>query len=115
MGQAYAETATTNTEENTEKSGHLISPYGDNPNLFHVFMYKAQNQVIKAGQATGRGLAKVGDALDNTFGANDRQLPEKPEFVNHSLSQPANSYDAPAAISSNQQSNAAPNTDTVNT
>ncbi|WOE30572.1 MULTISPECIES: hypothetical protein [unclassified Acinetobacter] len=41
----------------------LITPYGDNPNIFHVFAYKTQtgivNGVTRMGAATQRGIDKL--------------------------------------------------------
>lgn len=106
MSTAYAETTTAPATETQETSNRLISPYGDNPNLFHVFMYKAQDQVVRAGKATERGLAKIGPALDSVFGVSENELPEKPEITHQSLSQPSSSGAHSPAISSNQNATA---------
>ncbi|WP_144424750.1 hypothetical protein [Acinetobacter equi] len=46
-----------------EDSSGLISPYGQNPNIFHVFAYKTQegikNTANRVGSATERGFNKL--------------------------------------------------------
>lgn len=49
----------------------LIQPYGKNPNLLHVWAYKAQEGVIGAaknvGDMTERGVAKVKPSVDQAW------------------------------------------------
>ena len=49
-----------------------IAPYGDNPNLLHVFAYKTQQGVIntaeKVGAAAEKGVAKVKPKVDRAWG-----------------------------------------------
>lgn len=62
-----AETAP-QTEQQNQK---LIQPYGKNPNIFHVWAYKAQEGVIGAaknvGEMTERGVAKVKPSVDQAW------------------------------------------------
>jgi hypothetical protein len=48
-----------------------IAPYGTNPNLLHVFAYKAQEGVIntaeKVGEATQKGIAKIKPGVDRAW------------------------------------------------
>jgi hypothetical protein len=50
-------------QQSTEDSSGLISPYGQNPNIFHVFAYKTQegikNTANRVGSATERGFNKL--------------------------------------------------------
>lgn len=115
MSTAYAESTTAPASETQETTNRLISPYGDNPNLFHVFMYKTQDQVIRAGKATERGLAKIGPALDSVFGVTENEMPDRPEITHQSLSQPAQLAPNASAISSNQNSTAVAPSEHVNT
>jgi hypothetical protein len=48
-----------------------IVPYGDNPNLLHVFAYKTQQGVIntaeKVGAAAEKGIAKIKPGVDRAW------------------------------------------------
>ena len=52
-----------NVNTHKEGSSELISPYGTNPNIFHVFAYKTQegikNTTNRIGSATERGWNKL--------------------------------------------------------
>ncbi|ANF80930.1 hypothetical protein A3K93_01160 [Acinetobacter sp. NCu2D-2] len=60
--------------ENTDEKGLSapIRPYGDNPNLLHVFAYKAQQGVIngveKVDELAEKGIAKVKPSVDRVWG-----------------------------------------------
>ena len=62
---AFAQTETTQTTK-------PIAPYGENPNLLHVFAYKAQEGVIntaeKVGEVTEKGIAKIKPGVDRAWG-----------------------------------------------
>lgn len=51
------------TERNTQLQQGPIAPYGVNPNIFHVWAYKAQKGVMhgaeKVGEATEKGMQKI--------------------------------------------------------
>ena len=57
--------------QSTTQSTKPIKPYGDNPNLLHVFAYKAQEGVIntaeKVGEATEKGIAKIKPGVDRAW------------------------------------------------
>lgn len=61
----FAQTETTQTTK-------PIAPYGENPNLLHVFAYKAQEGVIntaeKVGEVTEKGIAKIKPGVDRAWG-----------------------------------------------
>ena len=61
----FAQTETTQTNK-------PIAPYGENPNLLHVFAYKAQEGVIntaeKVGEVTEKGIAKIKPGVDRAWG-----------------------------------------------
>ncbi|USI85896.1 hypothetical protein LZ086_10920 [Acinetobacter johnsonii] len=50
------------TETTTQQAQKPITPYGKNPNIFHVWAYKTQEGVIntaeKVGTATEKGIQK---------------------------------------------------------
>ncbi|MGE8655015.1 MAG: hypothetical protein ACN6NV_14995 [Acinetobacter gandensis] len=54
------------------KASTPIKPYGDNPNIFHVFGYKAQQGVIngveKVDELAGKGISKVKPSVDRVWG-----------------------------------------------
>lgn len=58
-----------NTEQ-TQANG-IIAPYGDNPNIAHVLVYKAQEKLIdgaqKVGEVTSSGVAKVKPSIDQAW------------------------------------------------
>jgi len=60
----FAQTETTQTTK-------PIAPYGENPNLLHVFAYKAQEGVIntaeKVGEVTEKGIAKIKPGVDRAW------------------------------------------------
>lgn len=62
------ETNSTSSAETTQK---IVQPYGNNPNIFHVWAYKAQEGVIGAaknvGEITERGVAKVKPSVDQAW------------------------------------------------
>ena len=62
--------ALANTEQ--QQSNGIIAPYGDNPNIFHVFAYKTQENVIegahKVAEVTSSGLSKVKPSLSEAWG-----------------------------------------------
>ena len=64
-----AQSAETNPEPT---SSAPIKPYGDNPNLLHVFAYKAQQGVIngveKVDELAEKGVAKVKPSVDRVWG-----------------------------------------------
>ena len=51
------------TETTTQQAQKPITPYGENPNIFHVWAYKTQEGVIntaeKVGNATEKGIQKI--------------------------------------------------------
>ena len=51
------------TETTTQQAQKPITPYGKNPNIFHVWAYKTQEGVIntaeKVGTATEKGIQKI--------------------------------------------------------
>ncbi len=53
------------------KASTPIKPYGDNPNIFHVFGYKAQQGVIngveKVDELAGKGISKVKPSVDRVW------------------------------------------------
>ncbi|WP_312088262.1 hypothetical protein [Acinetobacter variabilis] len=61
----FAQTETTQTTK-------PIAPYGENPNLLHVFAYKAQEGVIntaeKVGEVIEKGIAKIKPGVDRAWG-----------------------------------------------
>ncbi|OTG80416.1 hypothetical protein B9T31_16145 [Acinetobacter sp. ANC 4558] len=56
-------TSPLNNNQNQADENGLISPYGQNPNIFHVFAYKTQegikNTATRIGSATERGWNKL--------------------------------------------------------
>ena len=62
---AFAQTETRQTTK-------PIAPYGENPNLLHVFAYKTQEGVIntaeKVGEVTEKGIAKIKPGVDRAWG-----------------------------------------------
>ena len=56
---------------NAETTQKVVQPYGNNPNIFHVWAYKAQEGVIGAaknvGEMTERGVAKVKPSVDQAW------------------------------------------------
>jgi hypothetical protein len=72
----WANTNTTNNANTDDNSGGLISPYGNNPNLFHVFAYKTQegikNTANRVGSATERGWNKLKPKAQNAEEAIER-------------------------------------------
>lgn len=64
-----AQSAETHTEN---ASSAPIRPYGDNPNILHVFAYKAQQGVIngvdKVDELAEKGIAKVKPSVDRVWG-----------------------------------------------
>lgn len=65
-------TQTVQASETQQQHAKPIAPYGDNPNLLHVFAYKTQQGVIntaeKVGAATEKGIAKVKPKVDQVWG-----------------------------------------------
>ena len=57
--------------QTTTQSAKPVKPYGENPNLLHVFAYKAQEGVIntaeKVGEATEKGIAKIKPGVDRAW------------------------------------------------
>lgn len=55
----------------TQQDAKPIVPYGDNPNLLHVFAYKTQQGVIntaeKVGAAAEKGIAKIKPGVDRAW------------------------------------------------
>ncbi|GAA5557643.1 hypothetical protein Asch01_02387 [Acinetobacter schindleri] len=56
----------------TQQDAKPIAPYGDNPNLLHVFAYKTQQGVIntaeKVGAVAEKGIAKIKPGVDRAWG-----------------------------------------------
>jgi len=65
-------TQTVQASETQQQDAKPIAPYGDNPNLLHVFAYKTQQGVIntaeKVGAAAEKGIAKVKPKVDQVWG-----------------------------------------------
>lgn len=65
---AQENTAAQSTEQQAKKP---VSPYGDNPNLLHVWAYKAQEGVVGAakniGEMTERGISKIKPSVDQAW------------------------------------------------
>ncbi|KGT46613.1 hypothetical protein GW12_23530 [Acinetobacter sp. HR7] len=81
--------------ESTEQqgSGKPIKPYGDNPNLLHVFAYKAQEGVIntaeKVGQAAEKGVEKVRPKVDRAWNSTKSTAATTIEKVDQTATQAA--------------------------
>lgn len=57
--------------QTTTQPAKPVKPYGENPNLLHVFAYKAQEGVIhtaeKVGEVTEKGIAKIKPGVDRAW------------------------------------------------
>ena len=57
--------------QTTTQPAKPVKPYGENPNLLHVFAYKAQEGVVntaeKVGEATEKGIAKIKPGVDRAW------------------------------------------------
>lgn len=82
--------AATEQEAQTTKP---IAPYGTNPNLLHVFAYKAQQGVIntaeKVGEVTEKGIAKVKPGVDRAWGNTKAAASETVQKVDQGATQAA--------------------------
>ncbi|WP_180078062.1 hypothetical protein [Acinetobacter sp. YH12208] len=82
--------AATESEAQTSKP---IAPYGTNPNLLHVFAYKAQEGVIntaeKVGEVTEKGIAKVKPGVDRAWGNTKAAASETAQKVDQGATQAA--------------------------
>lgn len=58
-------------ETSSQDTAKPVAPYGENPNLLHVFAYKAQEGVIntaeKVGKVAEKGVAKVKPKVDQAW------------------------------------------------
>ncbi|RKG29289.1 hypothetical protein [Acinetobacter tianfuensis] len=58
-------------QQAAQQNQKLIQPYGKNPNIFHVWAYKAQEGVVGAaknvGDLTERGVSKVKPSVDQAW------------------------------------------------
>lgn len=81
-----------NTQQGTlSDTKKLVTPYGDNPNLLHVWAYKAQEGVVGAakniGEMTERGISKikpsVDQAWDNTKTATNNTVQQVDQGAQH--------------------------------
>lgn len=106
-----AQTPTTQAKE----SNGIISPYGQNPNIFHVFAYKTQEGVIntasRVGAATERGINKLKpkakeaqEGIENTAQAAEKKLTEtKNAVLGNPVEGPAPIVQEPLSQSGNNQ------------
>ena len=82
--------AATESEAQTSKP---IAPYGTNPNLLHVFAYKAQEGVIntaeKVGEVTEKGIAKVKPGVGRAWGNTKAAASETAQKVDQGATQAA--------------------------
>lgn len=66
----WAQTNTTQPAANNQPQ-KLVTPYGDNPNLLHVWAYKAQEGVVGAAKNVGemaeRGISKIKPSVDQAW------------------------------------------------
>src|SRR5690606_16931459 len=80
--------AATESEAQTSKP---IAPYGTNPNLLHVFAYKAQEGVVntaeKVGEVTEKGIAKVKPGVDRAWGNTKAAASETAQKVDQGATQ----------------------------
>lgn len=87
----WANSNSTNPPASQESEG-IITPYGENPNIFHVFAYKTQegiiNTVSRVGAATERGINKLKpkakeaqEGVENVAEATGKKLTEAKNVV----------------------------------
>lgn len=66
-----------------------IRHYGDNPNIFHVFAYKAQQGVIhgidKVDEFAEKGVAKIKPRVDRLWGSTESTASETIQQVNQDI------------------------------
>ena len=57
--------------QTAQQSQKPVKPYGSNPNIFHVWAYKAQEGVLntaaKVGNASERGIGKIKPSVDQAW------------------------------------------------
>ena len=71
LGLIYSAPVLADETEQKEWKIRLIEPYGNNPNLAHVWAYKAQEAVFgtaqKVGEATEKGIGKIKPGIDQAW------------------------------------------------
>lgn len=79
--------------QTTTQSAKPVKPYGENPNLLHVFAYKAQEGVIntaeKVGEATEKGIAKIKPGVDRAWSNTKSATSETLQKVDQGATQAA--------------------------
>ena len=80
------------TETTTQQAQKPITPYGKNPNIFHVWAYKTQEGVINTAEKVGTATEKGKETGQQVTQNVNKKLHETKQVITGQTDQPAPIY-----------------------